>query len=138
PTEREMVFIGGGAGMAPLRSHIKRMLVTEKTDRKMSYWYGARSLREMFYVEDFDKLQAENDNFKWHVALSEPLPEDNWEGHTGFIHQVVLETYLANHPAPEECEYYLCGPPMMNQAVLRMLDDLGVDPEMIDLDDFGG
>ncbi|MEC7231364.1 MAG: NADH:ubiquinone reductase (Na(+)-transporting) subunit F [Planctomycetota bacterium] len=138
PTEREMVFIGGGAGMAPLRSHIMRMLVTEKTDRKMSYWYGARSLREMFYVEDFDKLQAENDNFKWHVALSEPLPEDNWEGHTGFIHQVVLENYLANHPAPEECEYYLCGPPMMNQAVLRMLDDLGVDPEMIDLDDFGG
>ena len=138
PTEREMIFIGGGAGMAPLRSHIMRMLVTEKTDRKMSYWYGARSLREMFYVEDFDKLQAENDNFKWHVALSEPLPEDNWEGHTGFIHQVVLENYLANHPAPEECEYYLCGPPMMNQAVLRMLDDLGVDPEMIDLDDFGG
>lgn len=138
PTEREMIFIGGGAGMAPLRSHIMRMLVTEKTDRKMSYWYGARSLREMFYVDDFDKLQAENDNFKWHVALSEPLPEDNWEGHTGFIHQVVLENYLANHPAPEECEYYLCGPPMMNQAVLRMLDDLGVDPEMIDLDDFGG
>lgn len=138
PTEREMIFIGGGAGMAPLRSHIMRMLVTEKTDRKMSYWYGARSLREMFYVDDFDNLQAENENFKWHVALSEPLPEDNWEGHTGFIHQVVLENYLANHPAPEECEYYLCGPPMMNQAVLRMLDDLGVDPEMIDLDDFGG
>ena len=138
PTEREMIFIGGGAGMAPLRSHIMRMLVTEKTDRKMSYWYGARSLREMFYVDDFDRLQAENENFEWHVALSEPLPEDNWEGHTGFIHQVVLENYLANHPAPEECEYYLCGPPMMNQAVLRMLDDLGVDPEMIDLDDFGG
>ena len=138
PTEREMIFIGGGAGMAPLRSHIMRMLVTEKTDRKMSYWYGARSLREMFYVDDFDNLQAENENFKWHVALSEPLPEDNWEGHTGFIHQVVLENYLANHPAPEECEYYLCGPPMMNQAVLQMLDDLGVDPEMIDLDDFGG
>ncbi|MEM1452506.1 MAG: NADH:ubiquinone reductase (Na(+)-transporting) subunit F [Planctomycetota bacterium] len=137
-SDREMVFIGGGAGMAPLRSHIMRMLVTEKTGRKMSYWYGARSLREMFYVEDFDKLQAENDNFKWHVALSEPLPEDNWEGHTGFIHQVVLENYLAEHPAPEECEYYLCGPPMMNQAVLKMLDDLGVDPEMIDLDDFGG
>ncbi|MDG1049696.1 MAG: NADH:ubiquinone reductase (Na(+)-transporting) subunit F [Planctomycetota bacterium] len=138
PTEREMIFIGGGAGMAPLRSHIMRMLETEKTDRKMSYWYGARSLREMFYVEDFDRLQTENDNFKWHVALSEPLPEDNWEGHTGFIHQVVLENYLKNHAAPEECEYYLCGPPMMNQAVLQMLDDLGVDPEMIDLDDFGG
>ncbi len=138
PTEREMIFIGGGAGMAPLRSHIMRMLETEKTGRKMSYWYGARSLREMFYVEDFDRLQSENDNFKWHVALSEPLPEDNWEGHTGFIHQVVLENYLKDHPAPEECEYYLCGPPMMNQAVLQMLDDLGVDPEMIDLDDFGG
>ena len=138
PTEREMIFIGGGAGMAPLRSHIMRMLETEKTGRKMSYWYGARSLREMFYVEDFDRLQSENENFKWHVALSEPLPEDNWEGHTGFIHQVVLENYLKDHPAPEECEYYLCGPPMMNQAVLQMLDDLGVDPEMIDLDDFGG
>ncbi|MBL6756774.1 MAG: NADH:ubiquinone reductase (Na(+)-transporting) subunit F [Planctomycetes bacterium] len=138
PTDREMIFIGGGAGMAPLRSHIMRMLETEKTGRKMSYWYGARSLREMFYVEDFDRLQAENENFKWHVALSEPLPEDNWEGHTGFIHQVVLENYLKDHPAPEECEYYLCGPPMMNQAVLQMLDDLGVDPEMIDLDDFGG
>ena len=138
PTEREMIFIGGGAGMAPLRSHIMRMLETEKTGRKMSYWYGARSLREMFYVEDFDRLQSENDNFKWHVALSEPLPEDNWEGHTGFIHQVVLENYLKDHPAPEECEYYLCGPPMMNQAVLQMLDDMGVDPEMIDLDDFGG
>ena len=138
PTDREMIFIGGGAGMAPLRSHIMRMLETEKTGRKMSYWYGARSLREMFYVEDFDRLQSENENFKWHVALSEPLPEDNWEGHTGFIHQVVLENYLKDHPAPEECEYYLCGPPMMNQAVLQMLDDLGVDPEMIDLDDFGG
>jgi Na+-transporting NADH:ubiquinone oxidoreductase subunit F len=103
PTEREMIFIGGGAGMAPLRSHIMRMLETEKTGRKMSYWYGARSLREMFYVEDFDRLQSENDNFKWHVALSEPLPEDNWEGHTGFIHQVVLENYLKNHAAPEEC-----------------------------------
>jgi len=138
PTEREMVFIGGGAGMAPLRSHILRMLETEKTGRKMSYWYGARSLREMFYVEDFDRLQEENENFKWHVALSEPQEEDNWEGYTGFIHQVVLDNYLSNHPAPEECEYYLCGPPMMNQAVLKMLDDLGVDPEMIDLDDFGG
>ncbi|MGB0330537.1 MAG: NADH:ubiquinone reductase (Na(+)-transporting) subunit F [Planctomycetota bacterium] len=138
PTDREMIFIGGGAGMAPLRSHIMRMLETEKTGRKMSYWYGARSLREMFYVDDFDRLQSENENFEWHVALSEPLPEDNWEGHTGFIHQVVLENYLKDHPAPEECEYYLCGPPMMNQAVLQMLDDLGVDPEMIDLDDFGG
>jgi Na+-transporting NADH:ubiquinone oxidoreductase subunit F len=138
PTEREMVFIGGGAGMAPLRSHILRMLETEKTKRKMSYWYGARSLREMFYVEDFDRLAKENDNFVWHAALSEPQPEDNWDGYTGFIHSVVLAEYLDKHPAPEECEYYLCGPPMMNQAVLKMLDDLGVDPENIDLDDFGG
>ncbi|MEZ6017789.1 MAG: NADH:ubiquinone reductase (Na(+)-transporting) subunit F [Planctomycetota bacterium] len=137
-TEREMIFIGGGAGMAPLRSHIMRLLVTDKTKRKLSYWYGARSMREMFYVEDFDKLQAENPNFKWHVALSEPMPEDNWTGYKGFIHQVVLNEYLSKHPAPEECEYYLCGPPMMNSAVLKMLDSLGVDPENIRLDDFGG
>ena len=137
-TDREMIFIGGGAGMAPLRSHIMRLLVTDKTKRKLSYWYGARSMREMFYVEDFDKLQAENPNFKWHVALSEPQPEDNWTGYTGFIHQVVLNEYLSKHPAPEECEYYLCGPPMMNSAVLKMLDNLGVDPENIRLDDFGG
>ena len=138
-TDKEMVFIGGGAGMAPMRSHIFDQLKRLKNkDRKITFWYGARSKREMFFVEDFDELAAEFPNFEWHVALSEPLPEDNWEGHTGFIHQVVLENYLANHPAPEECEYYLCGPPMMNQAVLRMLDDLGVDPEMIDLDDFGG
>ena len=137
-TDREMLFIGGGAGMAPLRSHIMRLLETDGTKRKMSYWYGARSLREMFYVEDFDRLAAENDNFEWHVALSEPLPEDNWEGDTGFIHQVVLDNYLSKHPAPEECEYYLCGPPMMNSAVLNMLDSLGVDPENIRLDDFGG
>jgi len=137
-TKREMIFIGGGAGMAPLRSHIMRLLVTDKTDRTLSYWYGARSMREMFYVNDFDKLQAENPNFKWHVALSEPQPEDNWTGYKGFIHQVVLDEYLAKHPAPEECEYYLCGPPMMNSAVLKMLDSLGVDPENIRLDDFGG
>jgi Na+-transporting NADH:ubiquinone oxidoreductase subunit F len=137
-TERECVFIGGGAGMAPLRSHIMHMFRTQRTKRKVSYWYGARSLREMFYVEDFDKLQAEFPNFSWHVALSEPKPEDNWTGHRGFIHQVVLKHYLSQHPAPEEIEYYLCGPPMMNSAVLKMLDDLGVDPEMIDLDDFGG
>ena len=137
-TEREMVFIGGGAGMAPLRSHIMRLLVTDKTKRKMSYWYGARSLREMFYVEDFDKLAAENENFEWNVALSEPQPEDNWDGYTGFIHQVALDNYLSKHPAPEDIEYYLCGPPMMNSAVLQMLDDLGVEPEMIRLDDFGG
>ncbi|MEZ6004942.1 MAG: NADH:ubiquinone reductase (Na(+)-transporting) subunit F [Planctomycetota bacterium] len=137
-TDREMMFIGGGAGMAPLRSHIMRMLVTEKTKRRMTYWYGARSKREMFYVEDFDGLAAENPNFEWHVALSEPMPEDNWTGYTGFIHQVVLEHYLSKHPAPEDIEYYLCGPPMMNAAVLKMLDDLGVEPEMIRLDDFGG
>lgn len=137
-TEREMIFIGGGAGMAPLRSHIMRLLKTAKTDRKMSFWYGARSAREMFYVEDFDELQETCENFKWHVALSDAQPEDNWTGHTGFIHNVVMKEYLANHPAPEECEYYMCGPPMMNSAVLKMLDDLGVDPENIRLDDFGG
>ena len=137
-TKREMMFIGGGAGMAPLRSHIMRLLRTDDTDRTMTYWYGARSLREMFYVEDFDELQEKHENFSWHVALSEPLPEDNWEGYTGFIHQVALDNYLSKHPAPEDIEYYLCGPPMMNAAVLQMLDDLGVDPEMIRLDDFGG
>ena len=124
--------------MAPLRSHIMRKFKTDKTSRKVSYWYGARSAREMFYVEDFDKLSEEFPNFEWHVALSEPQPEDNWTGYTGFIHQVALDNYLADHPAPEECEYYLCGPPMMNSAVLKMLDDLGVDPENIRLDDFGG
>jgi Na+-transporting NADH:ubiquinone oxidoreductase subunit F len=138
PTQRECVFIGGGAGMAPLRSHIMHMFHTQKTDRKVSFWYGARSKREMFYAEDFDALQREFPNFKWHVALSEPKPEDEWKGYTGFIHNVVLKEYLSKHPAPEDIEYYLCGPPMMNSAVLKMLDDLGVDPEMIDLDDFGG
>lgn len=137
-TEREMIFIGGGAGMAPLRSHIMRLLKTAKTERKMSFWYGARSAREMFYVEDFDELQESCENFEWHVALSDAQAEDNWTGHTGFIHNVVLKEYLADHPAPEECEYYMCGPPMMNSAVLKMLDDLGVDPENIRLDDFGG
>ncbi|MCP5021677.1 MAG: NADH:ubiquinone reductase (Na(+)-transporting) subunit F [bacterium] len=137
-TRREMCFIGGGAGMAPLRSHIMRLLQTEKTDRKMTFWYGARSVREMFYVEEFDQLVEENPNFKWHVALSDPQEEDNWEGYTGFIHNVVLEKYLANHQAPEDIEYYMCGPPMMNSAVMKMLDDLGVEPEMIMLDDFGG
>ncbi|QDU67518.1 NADH:ubiquinone reductase (Na(+)-transporting) subunit F [Engelhardtia mirabilis] len=137
-TKRECCFIGGGAGMAPLRSHIMHMFKTLGTDRKVSYWYGARSLREMFYVEDFDELAEKFDNFSWNVALSEPKPEDNWTGHVGFIHQVVLANHLSKHPAPEDIEYYLCGPPMMNSAVLKMLDDLGVDPEMIDLDDFGG
>ena len=137
-TDRECVFIGGGAGMAPLRSHIMHMFKTLGTDRKVSYWYGARSLREMFYVEDFDELDEKFDNFSWHVALSDAKPEDDWKGYTGFIHEVVRDEYLLKHPAPEEIEYYLCGPPMMNSAVLKMLDDLGVDPEMIDLDDFGG
>ena len=137
-TDAEMVFIGGGAGMAPMRSHIFDQLRRIKTDRKISFWYGARSLREMFYVEDFDMLAKENDNFVWHVALSDPQPEDNWEGYTGFIHNVLLENYLKDHPAPEDCEFYMCGPPMMNAAVINMLKDLGVEDENILLDDFGG
>lgn len=135
-TDNEMVFIGGGAGMAPMRSHIFDQLRRLKSDRKMSFWYGARSKREMFYVEDFDELAAENENFQWHVALSDPQPEDNWEGPVGFIHNVVLENYLRDHPAPEDCEYYLCGPPMMNAAVIKMLKDLGVEDENIMLDEF--
>ncbi len=137
-TQNEMVYIGGGAGMAPLRSHIFELFKQQSTDRKVSFWYGARSLREMFYVEEFDELAEKSENFEWHVALSDPLPEDNWTGHTGFIHQVVLENYLENHPAPEDCEYYICGPPLMLQAVLGMLDELGVEPENIAFDDFGG
>lgn len=137
-TDKEMVFIGGGAGMAPMRSHIFDQLRRLKSKRKMTFWYGARSLREMFYTEDFDELAAENDNFTWHVALSDALPEDNWTGYTGFIHNVIYENYLKNHPAPEDCEYYMCGPPMMNSAVIKMLEDLGVEPENIMLDDFGG
>ena len=137
-TRAEMVFVGGGAGMAPMRSHIFDQLKRIKTDRKISFWYGARSLREMFYVEDFDKLAEENNNFKWHIGLSEPLAEDNWKGYTGFIHQILYENYLKDHPAPEDCEYYMCGPPLMNKAVMKMLDDLGVEPENILLDDFGG
>ena len=137
-SDAEMVFIGGGAGMAPMRSHIFDQLRRLNTERKITFWYGARSLREMFYVEDFDMLQKENDNFKWHVALSDPQPEDNWEGDTGFIHNVLLENYLKEHPAPEDCEFYMCGPPMMNAAVINMLKDLGVEDENIMLDDFGG
>lgn len=137
-TDKEMVFIGGGAGMAPMRSHIFDQLRRIKTDRKISFWYGARSLREMFYTEDFDELAAENENFTWNVALSDPLPEDNWQGYTGFIHNVLYENYLKDHPAPEDCEFYMCGPPMMNAAVIRMLEDLGVERENIFLDDFGG
>jgi Na+-transporting NADH:ubiquinone oxidoreductase subunit F len=137
-TGNEMVFIGGGAGMAPMRSHIFDQFRRLHTDRKVSYWYGARSLREAFYDEDFDSIVAENDNFQWHLALSEPMPDDNWTGKTGFIHQVVYDNYLKDHPAPEDVEYYMCGPPMMNSAVIRMLTDLGVEPENIMLDDFGG
>jgi Na+-transporting NADH:ubiquinone oxidoreductase subunit F len=136
-TDREMVYIGGGAGMAPLRSHIFHLFHTLQTKRKVSYWYGARSSKELFYEEHFLDIERNFPNFTWHVAMSEPLPEDNWTGHTGFIHQVVLEEYLSKHPAPEDVEYYLCGPPMMLQAVLRMLDDLGVEEEMIRFDDFG-
>lgn len=137
-TDAEMVFIGGGAGMAPMRSHIFDQLKRLQTKRKISFWYGARSLREMFYVEDFDQLQAENENFNWYVALSDALPEDNWDGYTGFIHNVLYENYLRDHEAPEDCEYYMCGPPVMNAAVISMLKDLGVEDENILLDDFGG
>ncbi|MEM8768880.1 MAG: NADH:ubiquinone reductase (Na(+)-transporting) subunit F [Pseudomonadota bacterium] len=138
-TDAEKIWIGGGAGMAPLRSQIfDELKRKKKTDVKMSYWYGARSLREMFYAEEFDDLAEQFDNFDWHVALSDPLPEDNFDGHVGFIHQVVFDNYLKDHPAPEDCEYYLCGPPPMVAAVLQMLEDLGVEPENILLDDFGG
>lgn len=137
-TEAEMVFIGGGAGMAPMRSHLFDQFKRIHTNRKVSFWYGARSLREMFYVEDYDMLSRENENFDWHVALSDPQPEDNWDGLTGFIHNVLYEQYLKDHPAPEDCEYYMCGPPMMNAAVIKMLIDLGVERENIYLDDFGG
>ena len=137
-TDAEMIFIGGGAGMAPMRSHLFDQLKRLNSKRKISFWYGARSLREMFYVEDYDQLAAENAHFDWHVALSDPQPEDNWDGLTGFIHNVLYEQYLKNHPAPEDCEYYMCGPPMMNAAVIKMLTDLGVEPDNILLDDFGG
>ena len=136
-TDNEMVFIGGGAGMAPMRSHIFDQFRRVNTDRKVSYWYGARSLREAFYVEDFDEIAEQNNNFEWHLALSEPLEEDNWEGYTGFIHQVLHDEYLNDHASPEDIEYYLCGPPLMLQACMKMLDDLGVEPENIAFDDFG-
>ncbi|BBL70039.1 NADH:ubiquinone reductase (Na(+)-transporting) subunit F [Methylogaea oryzae] len=137
-TENEMVFIGGGAGMAPMRSHIFDQLKRLKSKRKMSFWYGARSLRETFYAEEFDQLAKENPNFQWHLGLSEPQPEDNWTGYTGFIHNILYEQYLKGHPAPEDCEYYMCGPPMMNNAVINMLLSIGVERENIMLDDFGG
>lgn len=133
----EMVFVGGGAGMGPMRSHILDQLLRIKASRKITFWYGARSLREAFYVAEFDELAARFANFEWHLALSEPLPEDNWTGPTGFVHDVLLHNYLHDHPAPEDCEFYICGPPMMNSAVVAMLDAQGVDAENIMLDDFG-
>ncbi len=136
--DREMVFIGGGAGMAPMRSHLMHLFRTEKTNKKVSFWYGARSLREAFYMDDFDAIARDFPNFEWHLALSDPQPEDNWKGKTGFIHQVLLDSYLSKHEAPEECQYYMCGPPMMNSAVINMLTELGVEKEDIFLDDFGG
>ncbi|SDL67635.1 Na+-transporting NADH:ubiquinone oxidoreductase subunit F [Catalinimonas alkaloidigena] len=138
PTDREMVYVGGGAGMAPLRSQIFHLFHTEKTNRKVSYWYGGRSVRELFYTEHFRAIEKDFPNFQYNIALSEPLPEDNWTGYKGFIHQVLYDNYLKNHPEPEDIEYYLCGPPMMNAAVLKMLDDLGVPSENIRFDDFGG
>ena len=136
-TDKEMVYIGGGAGMAPLRSHLLHLFHTLKTGRKVSYWYGARSRREMFYDNDFKKIEEKFSNFKYNVSLSKPLESDNWEGYTGFIHQVVLDNYLKDHDDPTEVEYYMCGPPMMNKAAIGMLHELGVENEMIDFDDFG-
>ena len=136
-TNAEMVFIGGGAGMAPMRSHIFDQLLRINSSRKISFWYGARSLKEMFYVEEFDKLSNDFENFSWHAALSDPLPEDKWDGLTGFISHVLYDEYLQHHPSPEDCEYYLCGPPMMMSAAFKMLDSLGVEPENIMFDDFG-
>lgn len=136
-SDAEMIYIGGGAGMAPLRSHIFELFKGRKTDRKVSYWYGGRSKRELFYVNQFHKIEEEFPNFKFHIGLSDPLPEDQWDGYVGFIHQVLYDNYLRDHPAPEDIEYYLCGPPMMNQAVFKLLDDLGVEKENIAFDDFG-
>lgn len=139
PTQREMIYIGGGAGMAPLRSHLFHLFHTKKEkDRKVSFWYGGRSLKEVFYTEHFRNIEKEFSNFEYNIALSEPLAEDNWTGYTGFIHQVLFENYLKNHEAPEDVEYYICGPPMMNAAIFKMLDELGVPPENIAFDDFGG
>ncbi len=148
-TEAEMIYVGGGAGMAPMRSHLFHLFHTVKTGRKVSYWYGGRSKRELFYLEDFAKIEREFPNFKFHVVLSEPLPEDNWtakssvddtegDGFTGFVHQALIDNYLSKHDEPEEIEFYFCGPPMMNQAVLKMVDDFGVPDENVSFDDFGG
>ena len=137
-TDREMMFIGGGAGMAPMRSHIFDQFKVKQTQRKTTFWYGGRSLKELFYIDEFEQIAAEHDNFSFHIALSDALPEDNWTGPTGFIHNVIYEEYLKAHPAPEDIEYYICGPPMMLQAVLKMFDSLGVPKEMVHYDDFGG
>lgn len=148
-TEAEMLYIGGGAGMAPLRSHLFHLFHTLKeTNRKVSYWYGGRSKRELFYIDDFRAIEREFPNFKFHIVLSEPLPEDNWkakqsiddegDGFVGFVHQALIDHYLSKHKNPEDIEYYFCGPPMMNQAVLKMVDDFGVPPENVSFDDFGG
>lgn len=137
PTNKEMVYIGGGAGMAPLRSHIFHLFHTMKSDRKVSYWYGGRSKRELFYTDQFRDIEKDFPNFQYNEALSEPMPTDNWTGYQGFIHKVLYDNYLSKHPEPEEIEYYLCGPPMMIQAVLKMLDDLGVPESNIAFDDFG-
>ena len=136
-TDTEMVFIGGGAGMAPMRSHIFDQLKRLDSKRKISFWYGARSLREAFYVEEFDELAEKFDNFTWTLVLSDPLPEDNWSGATGFVHQYLYDNYLVDHPAPEDCEFYMCGPPMMNKAAGEMIYNLGVEHENIMFDDFG-
>ncbi len=137
-TDREMMFIGGGAGMAPMRSHIFDQFKVKQTQRKTTFWYGGRSLKELFYIDEFEQIASEHDNFSFHIALSDALPEDNWTGPTGFIHNVIYEEYLKTHPAPEDIEYYICGPPMMLQAVLKLLDSLGVPKEMVHYDDFGG
>ena len=137
-TPAEKIYIGGGAGIAPLRSHIFELFKNMHTDCKVSYWYGGRSCRELFYLDEFEELARKNSNFKLNIALSEPQQEDNWTGMKGFIHQVLLNEYLSKHPAPEDCEYYICGPPMMLAAVRKMLSDLGVEPENVAYDDFGG
>jgi Na+-transporting NADH:ubiquinone oxidoreductase subunit F len=137
-SDSEIILIGGGAGMAPMRSHIFDLFKAKKTKRLVSFWYGGRSLKELFYVEDFKEIEKNHDNFSFHLALSDPLPEDNWEGETGFIHNVLYDQYLKDHPAPEDVNYYICGPPMMNQAIFDLLDSLGVEQENIHFDDFGG
>jgi Na+-transporting NADH:ubiquinone oxidoreductase subunit F len=149
PTQREMIYVGGGAGMAPLRAHIFHLFHTEKTNRKVSYWYGGRSKKELFYTDHFRKIEQQFPNFQFNIGLSEPLPDDHWkvkkslddkeaDGYTGFIHQCLYDNYLKNHPSPEDVEYYLCGPPLMNAAVLKMLDDMGIPKENVRFDDFGG